>query len=31
MAGRLLIQQKQDKNKLYNLHASEVKYIFKGK
>ena len=31
LAGRLLAQQKQDKNKLYSLHAPEVECISKGK
>ncbi|QQG66647.1 IS5 family transposase [Desulfobulbus oligotrophicus] len=31
LAGRLLTQQKQDKNKLYSLHAPEVECIAKGK
>ncbi len=31
MARRLLAQQKQDKNKLYSLHAPEVECISKGK
>jgi IS5 family transposase len=31
MANRLLIQQKDDKNKLYSLHAPEVECIAKGK
>ena len=31
LAERLLTQQKQDKNKLYSLHAPEVECIAKGK
>ncbi len=31
MANRLLAQQKEDKNKLYSLHAPEVECIAKGK
>ena len=31
LAKRLLAQQKQDKNKLYSLHAPEVECISKGK
>jgi IS5 family transposase len=31
MADRLLIQKKEDKNKLYSLHAPEVECIAKGK
>jgi IS5 family transposase len=31
LAGRLLAQEKKDKNKLYSLHASEVECISKGK
>ena len=31
LAKRLLGQQKQDKNKLYSLHAPEVECISKGK
>jgi IS5 family transposase len=31
LAQRLLNQQRQDKNKLYSLHAPEVKCIGKGK
>ena len=31
MAKRLLAQQKQDKHKLYSLHAPEVECISKGK
>ena len=31
LAKRLLAQQKQDKNKLYSLHAPEVECIAKGK
>ena len=31
MAGRLLSQKRQDKNKLYSLHAPEVECIAKGK
>jgi IS5 family transposase len=31
LAGRLLKQQRQDKNKLYSLHAPEVECIAKGK
>jgi len=31
LAKRLLVQQKQDKNKLYSLHAPEVECISKGK
>ena len=31
LAKRLLAQQKQDKNKLYSLHAPEVDCISKGK
>jgi hypothetical protein len=31
LAERLLTQQKQDKNKLYSLHASGVECIAKGK
>ncbi len=31
MAERLLLQQRQDKNKLYSVHAPEVECISKGK
>jgi transposase, IS5 family len=31
LAGRLLAQEKKDKNKLYSLHAPEVECISKGK
>ncbi|NLZ17914.1 MAG: transposase [Desulfobulbaceae bacterium] len=31
LADRLLTQQRQDKNKLYSLHAPEVECIGKGK
>ena len=31
MAGRLLEQKKEDKNKLYSIHAPEVECISKGK
>jgi len=31
LAKRLLAQQKQDRNKLYSLHAPEVECICKGK
>ncbi|MCG8604985.1 IS5 family transposase [bacterium] len=31
MAERLLLQQRQDKNKLYSIHAPEVECISKGK
>ncbi len=31
MAERLLLQQRNDKNKLYSIHASEVECISKGK
>ena len=31
LAGRLLTQKRQDKNKLYSLHAPEVECISKGK
>jgi transposase, IS5 family len=31
LTGRLLAQKLQDKNKIYNLHESEVDCIYKGK
>ena len=31
MAERLLLQQRNDKNKLYSIHAPEVECISKGK